>query len=385
MRGVSIIGIGSTPFTLLKGNSLKEIGTMACKAAMDDAGITARDIEAFYLGNYVSGMLIGQETIAPLLANSLGCKKSIPCTKVEGACCSSSIAVRQGFLTVASGVYDMVLVAGVEKMSSESTEKITEALASGMDAEVEGPSGLTFPGYFGLIANRYMNAFGMTEEQMALVSVKNHNNSVPNPRARFRNQVTLEQVMNSAPVANPIKLYDSCPISDGAAALVLCASDLAKEFTDKPVEIVGSAQTLGCNSICDLEDITNLPATAIAAKQAYEMAGIGPDDVDVVELHDCFTIAEIVDSEDLGFFERGTGFKALEEEQTKIGGKVAISPSGGLLSKGHPVGATGCGQMFEVVKQLRGEHENQVKGAEIGLTHNVGAGAVCTVHILRRS
>jgi acetyl-CoA C-acetyltransferase len=272
----------------------------------------------------------------------------------------------------------------VEKMSSESTEKITEALASGMDAEVEGPSGLTFPGYFGLIARRYMEKYGMTVEQMGKVSVKNHNNSVLNPRARFRNRVTLEQVMNSAVVADPIKLYDSCPISDGAAALILCASNLARKFTDKAVEIIGSAQTLGYNSICDLEDITNLPATALAGKQAYKMAKIGPEDIDVVELHDCFTIAEIVDSEDLGFFERGRGFIAVEEGQTEIGGKVAISPSGGLLSKGHPVGATGCGQIFEVVKQLRGEHENQVKGAEIGLTHNVGAGAVCTVHILRR-
>ena len=230
-----------------------------------------------------------------------------------------------------------------------------------------------------------MHEFGTTIEQLGMVSVKNHNNSVVNPRARFRNKVTLDEVMNSRLIADPLKLYDCCPISDGAAAAVLCPTEIARQFTDKPIEIVGSAQTLGYATMYEMESLTTIEATVCAAKQAYEMAGLRPEDINVAELHDCFTMAEIGDSEDLGFFEKGKGGPAVEEGLTQVDGKIAINPSGGLLSKGHPVGATGLGQIYEVAKQLRGEHENQVRDAEIGLTHNLGAtGQVCTIHILRR-
>ncbi len=385
LRGVSIIGIGSTNFGRLEGKSLKELATLACNEAIKDANVDRKDIEAFFLGNFVSGILVTQETIAPLIANNVGLRKDISCTKVEGACCSAGIALRQGYLLIATGVCDIVLVAGVEKMTSASTEKNTMALASAMDKDVEGACGLTFPGFFALIARRHMYEFGTKPEHLGMIAVKNHKNGVKNPRAMFRKEVSLDEVMSSRMIADPLKLYDCCPIADGAAAAVLCAADMAKNFTDKPIDIIGSAHTTGYSSFFETPNPVSLDVTRLAAKQAFEMAGIKPDDVDVVELHDCFTIAEIVDSEDLGFFEKGKGGFAVEEGLTQVDGKIPINPSGGLKAKGHPVGATGLGQVYEVVKQLRGEHENQVKDAEIGLAHNLGAtGQVATVHILKR-
>jgi acetyl-CoA C-acetyltransferase len=385
MRNVSIIGVGTTPFGILEGKSLKELATMACLEAIRDAGIDKSVIEAFYLGNFISGILLGQETIAPLVANSVGLSKEAPATKVEGACCSGGIALRQGYLMVASGMADFVLVAGVEKMSSATTDQNTQGLASAFDQDTEGRTGLTFPGFFALIARRHMHQYGTLPEHLGLVSVKNHQNSIPNPRARFRNPATLEEVMASRMVADPLKLYDCCPISDGAAAAVLCPSEIALQFQKKPVDLLASVQTTGYSTTYDMDDPTTLVATVTAARKAYEDAGLSPGDIHVAELHDCFTIAEIVDSEDLGFFEKGRGGFAVAEGLTQVGGKIPINTSGGLISKGHPVGATGLGQIFEITRQLRGEHENQVKNAEIGLTHNLGAtGQLCTVNILRR-
>jgi acetyl-CoA C-acetyltransferase len=385
MKKVSIIGIGTTPFGILEGKSLKEIATEACLNAIKDAGIEKKSIDAFYLGNYVSGILLGQETIAPLVANSLCLPKDVPCTKVEGACCSGGISFRHGYMMVASGMAQFALVAGVEKMSSSTTEKNTEGLASSFDQEAEGRTGITFPGFFALIARRHMQQYGTKIEHLAMVSVKNHKNSVLNPRARFRKLVTLEEVLASKMVASPLRLYDCCPISDGAAAAVLCPSEIAHHFHKKPIDILASTQTTGFSTSYDMDDPTTLAATVLAAQKAYKMANLTAGDIDVAELHDCFTMAEIADSEDLGFFAKGKGGFAVEEGLTSIGGRIPINPSGGLISKGHPVGATGLGQVFEIVKQLRGEHENQVKNAEIGLTHNLGAtGQVCTVNILKR-
>ena len=386
MRGVSIIGIGSTPFGVLEGKSIKELGTIACNEALSDAGVEKKDIEAFFLGNFVSGILQNQETIAPLIANSVGLRKDIPQTKVEGACCSGGIALRQAYLLIASGVYDVAIAAGVEKMSNASRDATTAALASAMDQDTEGKAGLTFPGFFALIARRHMHEFGTKEKHLSMVSVKSRKNGVKNPKARFREEVTLEKAMDSKMITDPLRLYDCCPIGDGAAAAVLCAADIAERFTKKPiVDIIGSAQTTGYSTAYEEKSLVTMTATVLAGKKAYEMSKVKPSDIDLVELHDCFTIAEIVDSEDLGLFEKGKGGFAVAEGLTQVDGKIPINPSGGLLSKGHPVGATGLGQIYEVVKQLRGEHENQVKGAELGLTHNLGAtGQVCTVHILRR-
>ncbi|HEX77242.1 MAG TPA: thiolase domain-containing protein [Dehalococcoidia bacterium] len=384
-RGVSIIGIGSTPFTVMKERSIKDMATDACNQAILEAGVDRKMIQALYVGNYIGGILEGQETIAPLIANSLGLNPDIPCTKVEGACSSAGIALRQGYLLIAAGVYDLVLVAGVEKMTSASTEKVTMALSAGMDPETDRLTGLTFPGFFAQVARRHIKEYGTKIEHLAMVSVQNHANSVSNPRARFREPTTLEQVLNSRPICDPLKLFDCCPISDGAAAAVLCAADRAHEFTKTPIDIVGSGQATGPSCLYDHEDLTTLPATIRAAHQAYTESGLKPQDIDVVELHNCFTIAEIVDSEDLGFFPKGRGGFAVEEGLTAVDGKVPINPSGGLIAKGHPVGATGLGQLYEVVRQLRGDHENQVQNAEIGLVHNMGgSGTICTVHIVKR-
>jgi len=385
LRGVSVIGIGTTPYGLLEGQTLKSMAVAACDEAIRDARMEKSQIQAFYLGNYISGMLMGQETLAPLIASSLGLNKEISSTKVEGACSSASIAFRQGYLMIAAGLYDIVLVAGVEKMTTATKEKVTASLSASIDMETEGRTGLTFPGFWAMIAQRHMYEFGTTIEQIGTVTVKNHKNGLKNPRARFRNIITLDDVMNSRLICDPLKLYDCCPNSDGASAAVLCASDRAWEFTGRAVEIAGSAQATGLPDLSEMGQEIMLPATIMAANQAFEMARLNRNDIDVVELHDCFSIAEIVDSEDLGFFKKGEGGRAVEEGVTQIDGKLPINPSGGLMCKGHPVGATGLGQVFEIVKQLRGEHENQVKGAEIGLTHNAGGtGAVCTVHILRR-
>jgi len=261
MRGVSIIGIGTTPFGILERKSLKEIATLACSAAIKDAGVEKNVIEAFYLGNFISGILLGQETIAPLVANSLGLSKDIPCTKVEGACCSGGIAFRYGYLLVASGLANFVLVAGVEKMSSATTEKNTEGIASALDKETEGRTGLTFPGFFVLIARRHMYQYGTKIEHFGLVSVKNHTNSMVNPRARFRNKTTLEEVMASRMVADPLKLYDCCPISDGAAAAVLCPSEIARQFHREPIDILASVQTTGYSTTYEMD----VPTTIIAS------------------------------------------------------------------------------------------------------------------------
>jgi acetyl-CoA C-acetyltransferase len=251
--------------------------------------------------------------------------------------------------------------------------------------ETDGLSGITFPGFWALLARAHMHEYGTTIEQMGMVSVKNHNNSTLNPRARFQNKVSLEEVMSSKLVCDPLKVYDCCPLADGAAAAVLCAAEMASDYTSKPVDIVGSAQTTGYSTVSSQRALTCLDSTVKASRQAFTMAGLKPSDIDVVELHDCFSPAEIIDSEDLGFFEKGKGGWAVEEGITQVDGKLPINPSGGLLAKGHPTGATGLGQTYEIVKQLRQEHENQVRGAEIGLIHNAGGtSSVCTVHIMRR-
>ena len=384
MRKVSIIGVGTTPFGKLEGRSVKDLAVNACLEALHDAGVDRRAVQSFYLGNFVAGQLSGQEVLAPLVANALGLP-NVPCTKVEGACASGGIALRHGYLLIATGVCDLVLVAGVEKLTAGTTEQVTAAMASAADQEVEAARGLTFPGAYGFIMRRHMFEFGTTREQIALVAVKNHANGSRNPVAQGAKPLTLEQVLTSRFVADPIRRYDCCPISDGAAAAVLCAADRAGEFTLAPIDILASIQAIGPSALVEMASLTTFEATVRAAREAYATAGITPQDVDAVELHDCFTMAEIIDSEDLGFFDKGKGGPAVADGLTQPDGRIPINPSGGLLAKGHPVGATGLGQIYELVQQLRGRHPNQVKDAEIGLAHNLGGtGAVGTVTILRR-
>lgn len=384
MRRVSVIGIGCTPFGRQNGIGIIDLTLRACREALADAHLSSSRIDAFYLGNFVSEMLVHQGSLAPIVAYRLGLGP-IPCTKVEGACASSGIAFRHGVLLIASGLCDIVLVAGVEKMTSAETVAVTEALASAGDTESEMRLGLTFPGTFGIVMRRHMHQYGTTREQVATVSLKNRANGSRNPKAHFQKPVAMEEILESRLICDPLRLYDCTPISDGAAAAVLCADDLAAEFTGRPVDVIGSGHATGPATLFDMADLTSFEASVAAGQQAYREAGLAPSDIDVAEVHDCFTIAEITAIEDLGFVEKGKGGPAVADGLTALDGKLPTNPSGGLLSKGHPVGATGLAQIYEIVAQLRGEAINQVKDAEIGLAHNLGGtGAVSTVHILKR-
>jgi acetyl-CoA C-acetyltransferase len=333
------------------------------------------------------GPLIGQEHAGALLADWMGLNP-LPSTRVEAACASGGVALRSGFLAVASGYHDCVVVGGVEKMTDVAGADAVSALGGAGDQEWELFTGATFPGLYAQCARRHMAEFGTTEEQMASVAVKNHHNASMNKYAQFQNEITIDTVMKSKMVASPLKVFDCSPVTDGAACVVLMPLDKAKKHSQMPIEIVASTQASDTLALHDRKSLTELQATKIAAKKAYEMAGIKPSDVDLAEVHDCFTIAEILAIEDLGFFKKGTGGKASEEGKTALNAEVSINTSGGLKGCGHPVGATGVKQAVEVCWQLRGQATNgrQVKKADIGLTHNVGgSGATAVVHILKRA
>ncbi|MFQ5521818.1 MAG: thiolase domain-containing protein [Candidatus Methylomirabilia bacterium] len=382
MRDVAIIGIGSTPFGKVEGMGIVELAVAASREALADSRVPHEKIQALYLGNFVGERLANQGALAPLVAGRLGLP-GIPCTKVEGACASGGIAFRHGAFGIALGLYDFVLVAGAEKMTASSTADVTAALATAGDEEWEMRTGLTFPGAFGVIMREHMARYGTTREQVGLVSVKNHGFGVSNPKAQFRKPVTLDEVVSSRLIADPIRLYDCPPISDGAAAAVLCPAEWARDFHQKPVRVLGSGHASGPASLWEMEERTSFPATVRAGREAYAMAGVAATDIQLAEVHDCFTIAEIIATEDLGFFPRGKGGPAALEGWTGPDGQVTVNASGGLLSKGHPVGATGCAQIYELVKQLRQEAANQVRNADIALAHNLGgSGVVSTVTIL---
>lgn len=383
MRKVSIIGVGTTSFGRLEPG-IVELAVEACEKSIADAGIEKSSIQTFYLGNYAGEVLTGQALLAAMVARGLGLGV-IPVTKVEGACASGGIALRHGIQAVATGEVDFALVAGVEKMTSASTPKVTSALAGAVDQKLEGKVGLTFPGFFGLAFRRYVHEFGANEDFIHQVVVKSRTNALNNPICYLRKNTSLEDVKESYPVAEPLHLMDCCPISDGAAAAVICPAEIAKNFHAKPVQVLASIQTLGYTRLSDLNTILSFDATVKAAQKAYQVAKLTPPEIDVAEIHDCFTIAEVIDSEDLGFFEKGEGAAAVTSGATSITGTIPINPSGGLLSRGHPVGATGLAQVYEIVKQLRGEAVNQIPNARTGLAHNLGGpGSTCTVTILQR-
>ncbi len=381
MRDVAIIGVGITKFGELWDKSLRDIFVESALRAIDNCGV--KKIDAMYVGNFSGGLFVGQEHLGSLLADYLG-YAPIPAVRVEAACASGALALKQAFLDVASGFSDIVLAGGVEKMTDIDTGEATYGLAAAADREYEAFQGITFPGLYALVARRHMYEYGTTREQLAKVAVKNHKNGAKNPYAQFPFEVTMEQVLNSTVIADPLRLLDCSPISDGAASVVLCPAERAKEFINKPVKIIGVGHATDTIALTDREDLTTFKATVEAGKKAYAMAGIKAEDIDLAEIHDCFTIAEICAMEDLGFVKKGNGGKAVEDGLTNIDGKIPINPSGGLKSKGHPVGATGIAQVFEIVTQLRGEAgERQVKNAKIGLTHNLGgSGGSVIVHIL---
>ena len=386
MRETVITGIGSTTFGRHDGRPVQSLAVEAASAALSRAGVERREIGALYLGNFIAGPLSGQEVLAGMVADELGLS-GIPCTKVEGACASGGIAFRHAVLAVQAGICDAALVVGVERMTHASGAAVTQALNCAMDNRADGPSGLTFPGLFGLAWRVHAERWGTTRDEVTSIVLKNKRNGLRNPLAQMGADLTPEIVRQSQPIADPLQLYDCCPVSDGAAALVVVAADRARGVSpDLPVRVRAAVQTSGPARISGHDDLCSYRTTRLAAEQAYRQAGIGPGDLDLAELHDCFSMAEVIHSEDLGLVPRGQGAKWAYEGRTQVGGDIAINASGGLLSKGHPVGATGVGQLYEVVLQLRGGHGNQVPGARLGLAQNVGgAGVACTVSILERS
>ena len=376
MREVSVIGVGMTPFAKYRDKSLAEIGWPAVKAAIEDAGVEKKDIEAAYCGSAIGGMMSGQRVLKQLGITGL------PITNVENACSSSSSAFRQAYIAVAAGVYDVVLVLGVEKLT-----KFGGGTLPLEKEDFEVTHGLVMPALYGMRARRYMHDYGLTDEQLAGVAVKAHRHGARNPEAQFRNEVTVEEVMDARKIAEPFTLLHCCPSGDGASAVIITSAEKARQYTTNPVRVACSEVNSG-KYMTGFRDMTTPEITVRGAKQAYEEAGIGPDDVDVAEVHDAFTIAELLYYEALGFCDKGDAARLLEDGETSIGGRIPVNPSGGLLSKGHPIGATGTAQIAEVVRQLRGQcGDRQVDGAKVALTHCTGGGisgfdhGACSIHM----
>ncbi len=380
MREVAIVGSGMTKFGELWDMSLRDLFVEAALGAMKSAGVDS--IDSIYIGNMSGGQFVGQEHLGPLMADHLGVA-GVPATRVESACASGGMALRSAYLEVASGMSDLVLASGVEKMNDGAD--VTGVLATASDQEQEVYYGVTFPGLYALIARAHMEKYGTTEEDMSWVSVKAHRNGAKNPHAQFRRVMSLEDVMTSSMVAEPLRLLHCSPVTDGGAALLLCPLDRAHEFTDRPVKILASGAATSTLALADRADPADLDVVELSGKRAYEMAGLTPEDIDVAEVHDCFAIAEICCYEALGFVERGKGKDAAREGITDLGGRIPVNVSGGLKSKGHPVGATGIAQAVTIIEQLRGEGgEVQVEGANIGLAQNLGgSGASSVVHIFQ--
>ncbi len=354
MRAVAVIGSGKTPFGAFADLGLRELAVQAGRKAMANAHIEPGAIESFYLGNFAGPAFMGQNHLAPWVASHLGLA-GIPATRFEAACASSGSAFYHAVSAVAAGLSDIVMVVGVEKMTSQQTPRVTEILAAAGDTSGEIRCGSTFPSLFAMIARRHMHEFGTTREHLAAVAVKNHENGALNPDAQMRKVITLEQAMKGKPIADPLNLYDCSLISDGAAAVILAPLERAHEFTDKPVRVLAVAQASDYVGLDEKPEITTFPAVRAASAKAFAQAGVAAKDIEFAELHDCFTIAEIVAMEDLGFVERGQGGFFSAEGQTRRSGKLPINASGGLKSKGHPVGATGVAQICDVVQQLRCE------------------------------
>jgi len=375
---VFVTGVATTKFGELWSASPRNLARQAVFGALKDAGIESKDIQALFVGNMLSGMLGGQEHLGAFFAEELGV--SVPAFKIEGACASGGLAVHNAINSLLSGQYETVVVLGIEKMTDHKPEDVATALM-GAGSEEERLAGATFPGLYAILARAHMLEYGTTEEDLAAVAVKNHFHASLNPNAQFHNTLTIDDVMRSSKIADPLKLLDCSPISDGAAAVVLTSQKL-KVKSQKSVEILASVVATDSLGLAQRKSLTEIQATKDAAKKAYRISGIAAKDVDVAEVHDCFTIAEILAVEDLGFFPKG---KAGVTMLGKTKG-VVVNPSGGLKGCGHPVGATGVKQIVEIVEQLRGTAgARQVKDPKVGLAHNVGgSGATAVVHILKK-
>jgi len=407
-KGVSIVGAGMTRFhnkihidktgrELFVEAALEAAGTV-------DHGFRFRDAGALFVGNFASEVFELQGHTAAVMADWLGVNP-IPAYRIEDACASSGAALNLGAMAIASGMTDVVIVGGVEKMSRLTTDQVTDALALAADSSYEISVGFTFPALYAAIASAYFKKYETNWEQLTAITIKNHRNCVLNPKAQFQLDIMataqkmgeksgrvfkdemefLKSDFNPT-IASPLRLFDCCPVSDGAAAVILASDDVAGRYTDTPVKIVGMGQASDTIALHSRSDFTTLRATVKAADDAYKMSGITPRKIQVADVHDCFTIAEVVATEDLGFFPKGQGGKVAEEGGTALNGELPINPDGGLKAKGHPVGATGVAMAYEMFKQLRGQAgKHQVQGAEVGLAHNVGAaGASVVVQVFRR-
>ncbi len=382
----SIVSAGLSKFGKLEGRYAREIFAEAAKEAFDRCPKLdpKKDIEALYVG-HMGESYEHQGHTGATMADWAGLEH-VPATRTEAACASSGVALRTAICAVRSGLSDVVMVGGVEKMTHRTTAEVTEYLAMASDYPFEQWHGMTFPGLYALMATTHMHQYGTTERHLAMISVKNHYHGSLNPKAHMQKEITLEAALSARMVAWPLRLYDCSLITDGASCLILTKPELARRFTDNPVQIIGSGQASDTIGLYERKSFTSLSAAKIAAKKAYEMADVKPEDIDVAEVHDCFTIAELIAYEDLSLCKPGEGGSLAERGETRLGGRIPVNTSGGLKSKGHPVGATGTAQAYEAYLQLTEQAEKrQVKGAEFALTHNVGgSGATAAVHIYRR-
>ena len=382
---VSIVTAGLSKFGKREGLYARELFAEAVKEAFDRCPQLEpkRDIKAMFIG-HMGEAYEHQGHMGAAAADWTGLL-NIPATRTEAACASSGAALQSGIYAVLSGLADVVLVGGVEKMTHRSTAEVTEYLAMASDYPFEQWNGITFPGLYALMATAHMHRYGTTEAQMAQVAVKNHHHGTLNPKAHMQKEITVETALASRVVASPLKMYDCSLITDGASCLILTKPELAARFTDQPVHIIGTGQASDTIGLYERQTLTSLQAAKLAAQTAYHMAHAKPEDIDVAELHDCFTIAELIAYEDLGFCKTGEGGKLAENGETRLGERLPVNTSGGLKAKGHPVGATGTAQAYEIYLQLTGQaDQRQVKNARVGLTHTVGgSGATATVHIYR--
>jgi acetyl-CoA C-acetyltransferase len=412
-RGVAIAGAGMSKFGMFRDKNSKDLFAEAFSEMIVsvDKGIDPRDIDALYLGNFTNDFFVHQAHWGPIISDLIGLTPK-PATRTEGACASSALAFREGVFAIASGFYDMVLIGGVEDMSKRTTEEVAEGLALAT-VPYEGEVGFTFPGVFGALATAYFAKYGANREDLMNITIKSHKNAPLNPKAQF--PFTIRDIMEARKksaerkglqvtdwrdekaflsdqsanpvVAWPMHLYDCCPISDGASCMLLVADEMVHNFTDDPIYVAGIGQGSG-RGLHASDSLTSFEATRFAAQEAYGMAGLKPEDIQFAEVHDCFSMAELIHVEDLGFFKPGQGFRAIADGATALNGSIPINTSGGLKCKGHPVGATGVSQLYEVWTQLRGKAgERQVpkNNLRIGAAHNLGGtGGTCTLTILER-
>lgn len=388
MRRVAVIGTGHSQFMFDSPKTSVELLSEVAVEAMNEANVSAKDVQSIYVGNVLGDFEEGQGMVQSFFANDIGCF-NVAASRFEGACASGTMAVRDAYMWVASGYYDIVIAAGVEKATAMGVPLGTRTFAMFGDSRYEYASGFTFPAVFALLAHLYADKYGIPiehlKEQMAAVSVQSHEYAMKNPNAQFHKIITKEDVFNSVMVSSPIQLNDACPFTDGAACVVLASEDIAKKLVKHPVYIDGIGQASSGRLSSQYDYLPRIRARELSSRQAYEMAGLKPEDMDLCELHDCFSIAAIIAAEGLGFFDFGTAGEAWLNGETRIGGKIPINISGGLKAKGHPIGATGVSQVCEITRQLRGDmvsQGRQVEGAKHGITDTLGGDGVVVNMIL---